>query len=229
MSITMEYEEELSTEPDDPFQFWFVAIKHIKVNDYIIDLKKYLKTNAKYIVAQETKKNVHKETNGEHIHVAATMSEENFKRFHQNIHQKKLKLQLRAGNGVGKQAGRVKDVKDQVKMLAYTCKDKNLQTQNMTKQEIEELIEKSYPKADTWEDQIMQNIHLHLQMPFAPIDYCNIDAVSMDIETLIIDHYLQHSKQKAVPSRAYIKKLMLRFLMYEIDEKIPAKVIRQLI
>jgi hypothetical protein len=218
--------EECEYEDEDEYIFWFVAIKHDQVNNYIKDLEKYIKTNEKYIVGLETAKGVHKETNGEHIHVAATMSVNRYNKLHDAIHKKKMKLQLKAANGVGKQVGRVKVVRDQERALRYCCKDRQTIYKNITKQTIEKYIAESFQKGETWEDQIITKLKLDIDITH--IDFNNIDNIQMDIELAIIDFYRNNSKQKAVPSGAYIKKLMLRFLMYECGD-IDNKIIRYLI
>jgi len=199
---------------EDTFIFWFVAIKHSDVSGYIIDMEKYLNENDKYIIGKEVIKNVHKQTNGEHIHVASTMTVENYKKFHDAIHKKKMKLLLKASNGVGKQVGRVKDVRSQERSLRYCVKDKKLIIKNIDLKTIDKYISESFQKTDTWEEQIINMLKFEIHTP-SDIDFQNIDLIVNDIQIEIIKFYVANSQQKAVPSRAYIKKLTLRFLMYE--------------
>ena len=198
----------------DNFIFWFVAIKHTDVSGYIIDMEKYLNEDDKYIIGKEVIKNVHKQTNGEHIHVASTMTVENYKKFHDAIHKKKMKLLLKASNGVGKQVGRVKDVRSQERSLRYCVKDKNIIYKNIDLKTIDKYILESFQKTDTWEEQIMNALKYEAHIPL-DINFQNIDLIVNDMQIEIIKFYVENSKQKAVPSRAYMKKLILRFLMYE--------------
>ena len=141
--------------------FWFVAIEHSEVPQYILDLEKYLDPSAAYLIGMETARGVHKITKGQHIHVAADMSVETYNRFHDNIHKKKLKLLLKAANGCGKQVGRLKDVRDPGLMSIYTCKDKKIISKNIDQAELKKMIDASFPKTETWEQQIQNYCEEH--------------------------------------------------------------------
>lgn len=201
-------------EQSKQYLFWFVAIQHTAVEQYIIDLEKYIDPSGAYLISKETAKGVHKETGGQHIHVAAEMDITTYNKFHDNIHKKKLKLLCKAKDGIGKQVGRTKDVRDQTKFLAYTCKDQNIIYKNIDLKTIQLYISESYPKTETWEEQIINYFKLHYVEP----DGWDFMAQGFDIEqleTLVIKFYIENSKTKAVPTRGYVKKLILRFLMYE--------------
>ena len=196
------------------FLFWFVAITHDKVDSYIECLEKYLEPSAAYVVSKETAKGVHKETNGQHIHIAAELDVKTYNLFHDNIHKKKLKLLLKAKDGIGKQVGRTKEVRDQTKFLQYTVKDKNIIYRNIDLKTIQEWIERSYPKTESWEEQI---IHYFKIQYVEPPDWSIViqGYQITQLEDLVIQFYIENSKTKAVPTRNYIKRLILRYLMYE--------------
>lgn len=194
--------------------FWFVSIRHTEVTDYIAELDKYIDSSAGLLIAKEVAKNSHKTTNGEHIHVAADMSVELYNKFHDNIHKKKLKLVLKATNGVGKQVGRIKNVETQEGILTYMCKDKNIIYRNMDQTDIKRYIENSFPKTESWDQQIQDYLGLNHNMD---VDTFNGDGNEYDIDqldSLVIQFYLDFSKQQAVPTRNFIRKMVLRFMMY---------------
>lgn len=197
------------------YQFWFVAITHDKVDDYIRHLEKYVDPSSSYIVAKETAKGVHHETNGQHIHVAAQIDDTKYNLLHDNVHKKQLKLKCKAGGGVGKQVGRIKkNIRDETKFLSYTVKDKHIIYENIDLKTIQDYIEKSYPKDDPWEEQIINYFHKQYREP----DGWTFILQGLDtsqLEDLVIEFYIHKSKSKAVPSKHFIKKLILRYLMYE--------------
>ncbi len=198
------------------FLFWFVAIRHQDVPSYIKHLDKYIDPSAQLIIANETARGVHHQSQGEHIHVAARMGTDTYKLFHNNIHKTQMKLQCRAGGGVGKQVGRIKDVRDHTKFLAYTVKDQRdhpfhgekLFFRNIDLKTIQEFIEISYPKKEQWDNDLIDYLKLNTK----PTLYPNLDT----IETLIINFYIANSKVKRTPTRPKLKAIMLRYLMYEV-------------
>ncbi len=207
------------------FLFWFVAIKHQDVPAYIKHLDKYIDPSAQLIIAKETARGVHHQSQGEHIHVAARMGTDTYKLFHNNIHKTQMKLQCRAGGGVGKQVGRIKDVRDSTKFLAYTVKDQDgfiysdkhkgssgyydkLYFRNIDLKTIQEYIEISYPKKEQWDNDLIDYIKLHT----IEQTYPNLD----EIENLMINFYISNSKVKRTPTRQKLKAVMLRYLMYEV-------------
>lgn len=198
----------------DTLLFWFVAIRFSEVPEYILELEKYIDPSATLLIAKEVVKGAHKKTNGEHIHVAVDMSVETYNRFHDNIHKKKLKLVLKAKDGIGKQVGREKKVEDQRRLLIYCCKDKDLYSKNIDQAELQSLIDESFPKTESWEDQIStylkENYDEGEGWDFASQGF-NIE----NLEDLVIYFYIEFSKSKAVPTRTFIRKCVCRFLMYD--------------
>lgn len=198
------------------YLFWFVAIKHDTLSQYIEYLEKYLDPSASLLIAKETAKGVHKETLGQHIHVACDITNENYFKFHDWIHKKTLKLQCKAGNGVGKQVGKMKNIKDQYRVLTYMVKDQDLFTKNFNPDLLEELIKESFPKTQTWDEQIIQFlIFNYVETPElleGNPHYIDIQQ----LEILVVRFYILNSTSKAVPSRAYIRKMVTRYIMYEL-------------
>lgn len=187
------------------YLFWFVAIHHNRVEEYIKHLKKYITPETSYIIAKEVAKGVHHSTNGEHIHIACEMELDTYNKFHRNIHVEQLKLRRKANEDGGKQVGRVHNVRDELKMLSYTVKSENIIYENIDLKTIQDYIENSYPKKEDWDTAIIDYIKLHYR------------GDEILIEDLIIDYYVQNSK-KRVLSRHKIKQLIVKFLMYEIEQ-----------
>jgi hypothetical protein len=190
------------------YLFWFVAITHDRVPEYIKHLDKYLDPSAALIVSKETARGVHHETKGQHIHIAADMSVETYNKFHKNIHVEQLKLRRKANEKGGKQCGRVHNVRDELKMLSYTVKNNNIIYKNIDLKTIQNYIEGSYPKKEDWDNDLIQYLILNVQ------DSLNLDT----IDNLIISYYQSNSKKKANLTRMKIKQITLRYLMYEIPQ-----------
>lgn len=183
---------------------------HKDIDMFEDDLKKYCD---KYVIGLETCRGAHKETNGEHFHVAAEIDNETYLKYKNNIYNKKYKLRGKALSGLPKQYGQVNDVRDKTRMMAYTLKDKNITYHNITLQELQTYIDQAYPKEDKWEQQIIDRLKLNIQ----PEEMGQQILLYDWIQEEIIMHYMEYSTQKAVPSKAYMKKIALRYLMYEFE------------
>ena len=217
------------------FLFWFAAVKHSTVPEYKKKLEQYLDISAAYIIGMETAKGVHHATNGEHIHIAAQISKETYKKFHLNYHVGQLKLVMKTKDGIAKQNGLIKTVRNETRFLAYTCKDNNIIYRNIDLKTIQQYIEESFPKVETWENDIIEYLkltydatclstELHDWHNCQP-DNHNKDKLALDcanctkdLEEIIVSYYIANSKKKSVPARTTIRKIVSRFLMYEIPE-----------
>lgn len=208
------------------FLFWFAAVKHSTVPDYVSKLEQYLDISASYIIGKEIAKGVHHTTNGEHIHVAAQISKETYKKFHLNYHVGQLKLLMKTKDGIAKQNGLVKTVRNETRFLSYCCKDNNIIYKNIDLKTIQDYIEASFPKTETWENDIIDFVKLHYDL--ADKLYDNLEtldrngpaylSITTDLEELIVNYYITNSKKKCVPVKNTIRKIVLRFLMYENPE-----------
>lgn len=209
-----------------PFLFWFAAVKHSTVPEYKKKLEQYLDISAAYIIGLETAKGVHHTTNGEHIHVAAQIDKDTYKKFHLNYHVGQLKLIMKTKDGIAKQNGLIKTVRNETRFLAYTCKDNNIIYRNIDLKTLQEYIEESFPKVETWENDIIDFI----KQNFDPSDTLEDESEDLGhqgpayhrlpqlVECIIVNYYITNSKKKSVPARTTIKKLVCRYMMYEIPE-----------
>ena len=118
-------------------------------NDLSKDLEGYLDPSAAYIVAKEVANDgKHKETQGEHFHIAAQMSDKQYDSFRNTILKKKYNLRGKATKGLPRQYGVVRDVRNETKFLAYTCKDKNIIFRNIDIKTIKQYISESFKKEE---------------------------------------------------------------------------------
>ncbi len=123
---------------------WIACMAHIphKNSDYIKD---YIdKRFEQYIIALETSATV-----GEHMHFMLYVKEpKDYSNFAQNVFKQKFTLRGRATKDSPRQYGRVKDIKDIQKMMAYTVKDKNVITKVKDQEALEKAFEISFRKED---------------------------------------------------------------------------------
>lgn len=146
-------------------KFFMAAAPHSVA--FHTDLEGYLDASAAYIVAKEVSKTSHKETNGEHFHVAADMSDKQYDSFRNTILKKKYNLRGKATKDKPRQYGIVKDVRDETKFLHYTVKSQNIIYRNIDLKTIQDYISKSYIKEEKKDFQQMLLEHLL----FYPPDY----------------------------------------------------------
>lgn len=101
---------------------WIACMAHIKHDQKEI-LEKYVTNRfTQYIIAYETSPKV-----GEHIHFLLWAEElEDYHKLAQNIFKRKYNLRGKATKGKCRQYGKVKEIEDIDRMMAYTVKDKNV-------------------------------------------------------------------------------------------------------
>lgn len=128
--------------------FWYVAIPHSKAQEYKNLLDNYIDESTPVLFGLETSTVSHQATQGQHIHCAATMDPNKFKLFTDAVHRKHFKLHGRAKDGKARQYGHVKDLRNETKMLQYTCKDKNVLAWHIDQALLDQWKEESYPKKD---------------------------------------------------------------------------------
>lgn len=88
-----------------------------------------------YLMAAETTKDSHKETDGQHFHFLVQMSDADYHKYSKRCFKDKLKLRGQARDGNPRQYGRVKKIEDLTRMAAYTIKQGNIRT-NMTEAQL---------------------------------------------------------------------------------------------
>lgn len=127
---------------------FLVALPHRLIDEFINSLKLYLGDTPRFVIGMETATDSHADTQGEHMHVIADMDEPSYDRFRKTILVKKYKLRGQARNGHPRQYGKVRCIRDETRMLRYTCKDQNVKFEGYTIEEIQDYIKHSFPKRE---------------------------------------------------------------------------------
>ncbi len=209
--------------------FFMSAIPHKEINNVENMLQKYIDASASYIIAMETSKTAHKETQGEHLHYAVQMDDKQYDAFRHTCFNNTYKLRGRAVDGAPRQYGKVKQVKDETKFLQYTVKDKNIIYKNIDLKTIQQYITSSYKKVDKVD--IVQELMEHLvsTRPEIVIDPYEPDNLQIDkIELEILKYYMCYLKKDI--TKAYLKTLTSKYMqiyMPKSDENLD-KIILQI-
>lgn len=199
---------------------FFIALEHSYKDDFVKDIESHLDVSARYILAMETAKEKHIETKGEHFHFVGDMSEKQYDRFRKTIIVKKYQRQGVARNGVGRQYGKIGKVRDETKLMQYTCKDNNILFRNIDLKEIQELIQKSYKKEDkTFPfERLMEYLKTNSNNYYInEVDNGWISDSQIEyykIEFDIIQFCIDNSKTEKVLTRNQIKSITTKYLMY---------------
>ncbi len=125
---------------------WIACMAHIK-HDQKETVENYVTLRfTQYIIAYETSLKV-----GEHIHFLLwAEDEEDYHKFAQNIFKRKYKLRGKAIKNKCRQYGKVKEIEDIDRMMAYTVKDKNVtyKIDECNKEQIRKAFATSFQKND---------------------------------------------------------------------------------
>ena len=195
-------------------RFFFMAIKHCETDNLWESLKKYTNTNARILMASETANGVHEDTSGQHFHIAIDMDDKQYDSFKKTVILKKYNLNGRAKDGKGKQYGCVNPAKirDQWKLLCYTVKDKNVKTQNIELDILQNMVDQSYPKLDSKSDEELLMIHLQNERPELGAEWCaKVGEISPEcIEKEIISYYIDNDR---AIGKSQLKTLTSRYMM----------------
>ncbi len=151
-----------SETPELKWNSFFGAIDHMWF-DYLEE--KLLEYDiGYYIIAAETAEDKHKKTKGQHFHFVVQMTEKDYNAYVKRVFKDKFKLSGRAGNGEGRQYGRVKAIEDIIRMKAYVMKDGNFRS-NIPKDEQLELLSIAFKKDEKetelkeFRDRLMAAVH----------------------------------------------------------------------
>jgi len=199
---------------------FFIALEHSYKDDLCKDLEGYLDTSAAYILAMETVKDKHIETKGQHFHFVGHMTDVQYDSFRKTIIVKKYKRQGIAKDGIGRQYGKVRKIRDETKLMQYTVKDYNIIYKNIDLKTIQELYRKSYHAEDRRFpfEELMEhlkansNLYYHIVGEYKHSQTRQVDFRS--IETAIIQFYLNHSKCEKIVTKSQLKSITTRYLMY---------------
>lgn len=113
---------------------WIAFMCHLAHTEFENLIQEVEKLEAPYIVSAEV-------GNHEHFHFLMKITNKEYHTFSQRVFCRKYRLRGQARNGLPRQYGKVKEINDLSKMMAYTIKDKNFRT-NMKTEEIEYILKK---------------------------------------------------------------------------------------
>lgn len=199
---------------------FFVALEHSLKDDFVKDIEAYLDADAKYIIAMEVAKDKHIETKGEHFHFVGDMTDKQYDTFRKTILVKKYQRQGVARNGVGRQYGKIGKIRDETKLMQYTCKDNNIIYRKIDLKTIQELIQKSYHKEERQFPfkELMEhlkknsNYYYDLEVDNGWVHESRVEYYK--IEFAIIQFYMDNSTCEKTLTKSQIKSIVTKYLMY---------------
>lgn len=228
----------MSVNDELAYKAFFGAIKHEhfeKVRDILV--KNYDIGN--WIIAKETSKNAHDNTNGEHLHFMVEISDKDYHRFAKRVFIDMFKLKGRARGGIGRQYGKVKSIENIEKMKSYTVKDGDYES-NLSEKDLADLYEKSYKKQDDIDEQ--EKLFEYLgTIPLRTIDKTETEMVGHESGYYVpaytnnmyinyhrlckgvIEYYIVNSKSRKGLTKCTIESHVRKFIMYyngEVDIEI---------
>jgi len=195
-------------------KFLYLAIAHSRKDELWEYLQNYCHPEARLILAWETSVKSHHETNGEHFHIAADMSDNTYEAFKKTIILKQYNLRGQARDGIGRQYGLIseKKVRDETKFLTYTIKNNNYFSKNIDIKTLQELYKESFIKEDkqTEEQQIMEwlvNNDMANHSEYIKTEY---------IEELIVMYYMKNQRRIC---KTRLKSLAIEYLMNHLGNR----------
>lgn len=199
---------------------FFVALEHSLKDDFVKDIEAYLDADAMYILAMEIAIDKHVETNGEHYHFIGDMTDKQYDTFRKTILVKKYKRQGVARNGVGRQYGKIGKIRDETRLMQYTCKDENIIYRKIDLKTIQELIQKSYHREDRQFPikelmEVLKNnspSFYQIEEDEGWVHESRVDYYK--IEFAIIQFYMVHSTCEKTLTKSQIKSITTKYLMY---------------
>lgn len=132
---------------------FFCALAKTELNTLENYIKQYINDpSSNYLITHEVSKTAHIETQGSHFHLYIDGSF-NYDAFRKTVLVKYYSLQGQARNGVGRQYGKIKDIRNVIEYCRYCCKDQDedyivetCRYRGYTSQDIINFIHESYKK-----------------------------------------------------------------------------------
>lgn len=130
---------------------FFGAIMHSNEYEIYRIWREYETSIGQYVISKEIAENgAHSETNGEHFHFCAQMTNDTYHRISKRLFKDTFKLRGQARDGLPKQYGKVTVIRDPARMIAYCLKDGDYKT-NIPTDELEQYKKISFKKVQTTE------------------------------------------------------------------------------
>lgn len=203
--------------------FFMAALPHSEIHNFRDFLVKYLIEDSEYIIAMETSTTSHKETNGEHFHVAVEMEEKSYDCFRKSILVNHYKLRGRATKDKPRQYGKVKEVRDFEKFMSYTVKDKNLVHNVKDLDKLQRYMDKSFKREE--KSSFMDDCLEYIASKNPPVLEYDSNHIALGvyttgsnleaIEQLALGYYIREGKK--VPVYSTLKHVTLRYLAFKTD------------
>lgn len=199
---------------------FFVVLEHSYKDEFVKDIESYLDDDAKYIIAMEVAKDKHIETKGQHFHFVGDMKDKQYDTFRKTILVKKYTRQGVARNGIGRQYGKIGKIRDETKLMQYTCKDNNIIYRKIDLKTIQDLISSSYKKEDRQFPlkELLEHLKANTPSYYGELGWhhtlddhhVHYDKIEFDI----IQFYLDNSTCEKILTRSQIKSITTKYLMY---------------
>jgi hypothetical protein len=210
----------------DNYVAFFVAGSHETLKQAFTDFN----TSELYTIAFETSKSSHKAVNGQHIHVLVQWTTKQYKAFIDNLKKiDSLAINGRATKDNPRTYGKIKEIKDFDRMLAYTIKGKDFLST-----ESSELIDKcreiSFVKEDSlvtlrpiiysYINQHVKWIHKHSieerSSWWYPSSECPETYNPLGTLKYYMIEYFQNNEQHNMPTRSKLQYYAQYYCMYEL-------------
>ncbi len=194
---------------------FFLAIPHSEAHILWEALCKYTPDPNQLVLATETSKKSHRDISGQHFHVFAEWDDLTYNAFKRTVMINKYKLRGQSKDDLARQFGRVRDIRDHDRMIAYTIKDKNYKYKNIDEEFIKYAETISFKKEDR-----KTNVELCLEYltminkPHLP-DFKNQDTLAIyKFEELVLEYWIENIKEKVI-AKTTLHHIIVRYLTQE--------------
>ena len=160
----------------------------------------------------------------EHYHIVFEGTEQIYHTFSTKL-KKKYKLRGRAEKGKARQYGKIKEIEDLEKLLAYTVKDGNYRG-NFSEDEIQKFVEKSFKKDDIkqFKKQVLEHIEeindIYRKKSFDGSIYYNDRKLKLQIIKYFREQNIEFTKSKIQYIFNYITQSSIKPNIRMTDEEI---------
>lgn len=203
------------------------AIPHDQSSNLLKYIEPYIDVSGRLIMSMETSSNSHTQTEGQHFHFFADMEETQYKNFSTKYFVRHYKLKGKAKD-TARQYGKVKEIRDEDRMISYTLKSKDLNNiyfRNFDLKTIKQYMQESFVKESKkdFKTELMTYLCANRDN-FYPegSDDCLTYHERLnfrEIEKYVIQYYINKEIQKPV-SRSQVKSWTTTFLMYYLNADI---------
>jgi hypothetical protein len=174
-----------------------------------------------YLITHEVSNSSHKLTDGSHFHFVVQMSKPDYDAYVKKVFRLKYNLQGQARNGIGKQYGRVKDIRSVELMKSYCLKDNGTFRTNLSEAEIKELKSKSYVKEIKKDRDMKEELMKHLGEKIYSCEFEDKqfgrktrEIDTMKLRMVLIVFFRNHPTYRPHLNRSMIDRYINYFLLY---------------